>query len=836
MKLPVRFARLVRFARVGLLAGCLSGLWTSAQADTIVHHGPGLDIQIQRGEQRLSIFQVNRLQSGDKVRVRPDPGTLAKGDWVLLLGRISPAGNQVETRAFDLTQLDDYAELDIDAADQAPVIVLAPQLRNLFGLYTSFTESRLLLEQVLQSDPQRFYDLQKLDQVNQAITALSLGLDQRVLHRSPEQAVAAAKAMAAQFGVRQIDPECFKGNSVNTGCVAINIVANKDFVLPPSSELGMIVGAKGAKDLTSFLTDKLGVFSDAADFLSNKFRDQYDFAATFGRQKGQTRQTELFSLARFRSGSIKTAYVYVPAWFKGPAPSLSVKPGPAGCFADGHIQAHVRGNLPVVNYWHSWDMTVTDPANGDTLARRQDLSFQPDLGLFRFSPETRTWAHPPTGNRVTVHLRGQFGFDPVSLPPLSLALPLAGDLTALVQGTDSLVSGDTGQLRMAAEGAACIESMTLRRDATVLGTNATDNRAPDTPATSASQLTVDLSRVEPGQVTLHIRRTGADAQSLALNILPPRAKVVSVSHAELDDHITVTGERLERLASLQAGSLSCTPAALQVLPDAPDQLRMNCPPEVRHNASLPGSVVLHHQGNAPAAITAALQKSAAAPRLQLAPSANALLIRPSAKAQQWGLGPQETLFSDDSGLLLLLRAVEGYTLSKGSYSLQLRFVDDPATARQPITEPLMADPAHQELRTRNPVRFKGMELPSVVNPLEYRVVHAPSGLSGAWTPLNRSVLMLPELTQTRCAPQTGRLWVHGSQLDLIDAARLSTADAPTNTHTIALDDAVLEPCNDGLCLALPATPDARQLNITLRWVNQRMFTVNLGRVPTCLAE
>lgn len=818
MNLPTRLARTLMTS----LLAC--GLWASAQADSTIHHGPTLDIQVQRGEQRLSIFQVNRLQSGDKVRVRPESGSLAKGDWVLLLGRISPAGNQVETRAFDLTQLNDFAELDIDAPDQAPVIVLAPQLRNLFGLYTSFTESRLLLEQVLQSDPQRFYDLQKVDQVNQAITALSQGLDQRVLNRNPEQAVAAAKAMAAQFGVRQIDPDCFKGNAVNTGCVAINIVANKNFVLPSSSDLGMLVGAKGAKDLTSFLTDKLGIFSDAADFLTNKFRDQYDFAATFGRPKGNTQQTELFSLARFRSGSIKTAYVYVPAWFKHPAPTLSVPPHLVGCHAHGQVSVQVQGNLPVVNYWHGWEMAITDPANGDLLARHQNVSFQPDRGLFRFEPETASWGHAPAGSRVSVQLSGQFGFDPVKLPPFTLALPPTGDLMPLVQGAGSLVSGDTGQLRIASDSAACIESMTLRRDTTVLGTSTPEQPSP---------LSVNLSRTTPGSASLHIERAGAPAQDLTLRILPPRAKVSSVTHAELDEHITATGEQLERLASLRIGGMTCTPGPLQPLTDGPDKLRMNCPPEARHNARLPEHVMLHHQGDEPAPMQVPLQKSAAAPRLQLAPSANALLIRPSAKAQQWGLGPQETLFSDDSGLHLLLRAVEGYTLSKGTYSLQLRFADDPTTARQPITEPLMADPAHQELRTRNPVRFKGIELPSVVNPLEYRVVHQPSGLNGAWTPLNRSVLMLPELTQTSCTPQPARLWVHGSQLDLIDTARLIAPDTPANAP---LDDAVLEPCSDGLCLALPATPDARQLAVKLRWVNQRIFNVNLGRVPSCKPE
>ncbi|MFM6991921.1 MAG: hypothetical protein ACKOWD_11665 [Rhodoferax sp.] len=300
------FCRGLALACVVLLAGL------QAQAEGLIHHGPRLDIQIQRGSERLSIFKVNQLRQGDKVLVRPVQSSMAKGDWVLMLGRISPAGNEVQTKAFDLARLEGFAELEITANEQVPVILLAPQLRNMFGLYTSFVESELLLKEVIQSDPQRFYDLQKVDQVNQAITALTQGLDQLVVNRNPEQAMASAKAMAFKFGVSQVDPDCFKGNAVNTQCVAMSMVANKDFVLPTSSDLGMLVGSKGAADLTKFLTDKLGIFSDASDFLTHKFRDQYDFATTFGRPLAGTQQTELFSLARFRNGHIKTAYVYPP--------------------------------------------------------------------------------------------------------------------------------------------------------------------------------------------------------------------------------------------------------------------------------------------------------------------------------------------------------------------------------------------------------------------------------------------------------------------------------------------------------------------------------------------
>ena len=808
-----------------MLTCLLAWIGPGLHAEGIIHHGPILDIQVQRGTERLPVFRVNQLQAGDKLLVKPDLRSLAKGDWVLMLGRISPAGNQVQTRAFDLSQLEGHAELEITSSEQAPVVVLAPQLRNMFGLYTSFSESNLLLKEVIQSDPQRFYDLQKVDEVNQAITALGHGLDEVVSNRSPEQAIAAAKALAFKFGVRTVDPDCFKGNTVNTQCVAINIVANKDFVLPSSSELGMLAGSKGAADLTKFLTDKLGVFSDASDFLTHKFRDQYDFAATFGRPKANSSQTELFSLARFRSGHIKTAYVYVPAWFKGPAPTLSADASNPACFTEGHLHVKVNGRLPVVNYWHAWEMTVTAPGDSETLTRLTNVSFLPERGIFQFDTTATPWTRQPQDPAVTVHLRGRFGFDPVQLPALGMALPMTQDVSPLIEGSSSLVSGEQAQLVFnAGATAACVESMTLKTQETVWGTT-----LPGTPV----QLALNLAQAPAGDATLQVKMKGGPAQAIALRIQQARAQINTVEHAELDEHITVTGHRLERILNLQVGQLQCMPREVMKNMTSGERLVMTCGAEVKNNASLPSTVTLQHKDNEPGAIKIKLLKTAASPRIRIAHSPNALLIRPSTKAQQWGLTPTDTLFSDDSGLSLLLQAIDGYTLVKGSYVLQLRFVDDPVTTQNPISAPLMSDFAHQELRTRAPVRFKGIDLPSVVNPLEYRVLHEQSGLFSPWAPTQRQVLMLPELTSLSCSPRSGTLWVHGSQLDLIDAAQ--TTRQPT-TPAATLTPAVLQPCNDGLCLAVPAETGASKLAISLHWVNQRMFAVDMGPMPNCKAE
>ena len=809
------FQSLWRFAALCCLIG---GAFVPAWADGLIHHGPKLDIQIQRGSERLPMALVNRLRQGDRLLVKPVEGSLAKGDWVLMLGRISPAGNEVATQAFDLSRLQGHAELEMATDEQVPVILLAPQLRNLFGLYTSFMESEALLKEVIQSDPQRFYDLQKVDQVNQAITALSQGLDQVVINRHPEQAIASAKALAFRFGVGQIDPECFKGNAVNTQCVAISMVANKDFVLPASSDLGQLVGSRSAADLTKFLSDKLGIVADARDFLSHKFRDQYDFATTFGRPLADSGQIELFSLARFRSGNVKTAYVYVPAWFKAPAPTLSADPSAAACFMDDEWAVQVSGRLPVANYWHDWTMEVM-AADGETLLRSTDVRFHSQRGVFTIGRPHPVPASLASRSSVLVRLSGRFGFDAVSLPAWNLAMPFTGDLSGRVRGVRTLVAGDRGDLSLdLGQAARCVQGMTLSMADRVLA-----SAGPE----AAQGLPVDLGTVSQGAATLTVRMKGAPAQSMPLKVQAPRARVLSVEHAELDEDIVVSGTRLDRIAALQWEGALCLPRELRRSVDSVEQLSLSCNVDIRSHTHLPSSVLLQHKDGEPDPIRMRLQKNPAAPRVALAASAQAVLVRPSSKALQWGLKPQDGWFSEDSSLSLLLQTVEGYVPTRGAYTLQLRFVDDPVTAKKPISAPLMVDPSHKELRTRQPVRFKGVELPSVVNPLEYRVVHEATGLTSRWAALNHAVLMLPEITSLSCAPQVGRIWLHGTQLDLIDAARFADA-----ASTVSMAPAVLEPCPDGLCLALPAPARQHRLHLSLRWVN-RVFQVDLDNAADC---
>jgi len=433
---------------------------------------------------------------------------------------------------------------------------------------------------------------------------------------------------------------------------------------------------------------------------------------------------------------------------------------------------------------------------------------------------------------VQATVQGQFGFETVSLPPVTLVLP-PSDLAAQLQGAGTLIAGEPAELRLDAAAQACVQAMRLSRDGQVLASSSAD---------TPERLVVDLRETAPGPVTLTLEVPGQAPQPLSLRVQAARAQVQRVEHTELDAHLLVLGQRLERIARAELGRWSCTPvpreadAEGQANADGLQRLRLDCDGDVRSNDALPNHVTLHHLHDEPGAMVLPLRKNLAAPRVRLAPGELALLVRPSARALRWGLDHRAPWLARDSALNLLLQAADGYRLVRGGYSLQLRYADDPSSNRTPLQVPLMIDLQQQELRTREPVSLQALELPSVVNPLEYRVVQNSSGLASEWTALQRAVLMLPEFNSLACAATPSQWWLRGRQLDLVQALGWSAQRlAPAQPQT----------CPDGLCLLLPPapsgpaptpakpTPATPKLWVQLQWLPEPLFQVDVGATPSC---
>jgi hypothetical protein len=242
------------------------------------------------------------------------------------------------------------------------------------------------------------------------------------------------------------------------------------------------------------------------------------------------------------------------------------------------------------------------------------------------------------------------------------------------------------------------------------------------------------------------------------------------------------------------------------------------------NASFPDKVTIKYYDSEPLPFEFPVSKIAARPHM-IIDGPNGIVTKLSAAALQWNLTQADQFVSEDSGLGFLLHTYGGYKLSHGTYQLQLRFSDDPLTDTAPISIPLMADLTHNELRTKKPVTFESASLPSVVNPIWYRVLQQPTGMTGDWQPLNRSIIYLPQLTSLSCTANA--TLVHGTQLELIDW--ISASGPPTDD----LPKSVMAQCDNDQCLALNEIATTTKLKVKLHWIDNRVFDVNFPAPSDC---
>lgn len=510
----------MRAWRMGL-CWMLLALWGAggALAQESLHQGPVLDIRIQRGDSVLPVFKVNRLKSGDQILLRASAVNGLR--QILMVSLLQSNGQQTGSQSFEIDKEPVEVKVSVTADDQIPVIVLAPLLRNLFGLYSSFLESERLLQDVIRSDPQRFVALQTNDVINRAIATITQWLDAQVRGRSGEEAAGLARALAEKFGVRNISPECFKDGVIQTQCVAIDMVTSKDFFMPSSGVLAEVSGKGGTQDLSSFLVSNLRVISQASDYLSNRFRDQYEFAPSFARPLGESGRIQLLSPVRNRLGSTKTAYIYVPGWFSGAMPRLLADDGYAGCFTAGRARVTLEGRLPLAPYWHSFSLTVSDPETGAVLGHLDRVGFNPTRDELVFDPPGFSASGWPRSNQVLVQLSGWFGFDPIPGASFLMDLPAREVSMADIHGAQTLMSGGVADLLIQSPArSACLLSASL---------SLPDGTRLQPLAQQPERFQVDLSDVSPGMARLSLVQVGQGEIGLSLPIQPARVTLALAS-------------------------------------------------------------------------------------------------------------------------------------------------------------------------------------------------------------------------------------------------------------------------------------------------------------------
>jgi hypothetical protein len=334
---------------------------------------------------------------------------------------------------------------------------------------------------------------------------------------------------------------------------------------------------------------------------------------------------------------------------------------------------------------------------------------------------------------------------------------------------------------------------------------------------------------------LVVSQTGGASQTIPVRILRQRAHIGQLMHYDMEPNVRVTGDYLDRIASIQLGEDICI-ASNEASPSVDvGQRNFSCPRHAASNAVMPKEAKINYIGQEPLPDTVPLRLLGPRPLFSIGTGKNALLVVPSNNAYKWGLNLNDPLVSADSGIAVQLSPSSAHKVERSNYTLQVKFVDDPVTEAAPVSVYLMPDLTHNELRTRKPLDFKKTPLPNIVNPMLYRVLQQPSGFSSDWAPLPRALVGLPQIGALECQDTGAGYLIHGTQLEQIDWASNDLSVLPSlnpgDANNAGL--AKLTECTDGLCLAIPALAPGARLKVKLHWIDDRLFDLQLPAAPNC---
>ena len=802
--------------------GLIFLIWSAGvNAANVTHIGPSIELTIERKNEKLPLSKVDKLAAGDKFYASPVDSSLSKEDWILIIAQISPTGSNVKISKFNLTNLKEKPFVEIQNQDDSLVIVLAPQLRTFFGLTRSFSGSADTIDQIINSDPQKFFELQKLDLFNKAIQIINKSIENSGTIPNGNQAIQAVKQTVIKYGVKNINSECFKDNTVNIECVAANFVSNIDFSERDSRELDNPDRSKNSFENLGFLGGNIKLITDAGNFLTDKFRDRYTFSPAFATSKSDSRILQIYSFSRFKSGDIKIAYAFAPSWQKISPPILTSNRD-VQCVSKGNIEISTLGRLPTGDYWHSWNIDFFDKEKNEIIGSANKIKFNQEENLLTFAVPNISNFYGNEFSKYEARISGKYAFQDISINPIPLNIAKTYFSKTDFLKLNDLISKEKGSISLKDTAKNnCIKSLELERD---------DHTIAKSNPTNPTELQFDLGEISPGPAKIIINQYGSTKIVIEVLILPPKTKISSIEHVEFDRHITASGADLDRIDFIKWGEIICKSKTLSNIGSNSENQIFDCGEEVTRHLKLPDTVTVFHKKNSPASLRISIKKIDSHPQISLADNnKNAVLITPSVKAVQWGLTPSDKLLTEDSGLHLLLVAKNGYSLAKSSFQLQIRIKDDPESEKRLIKAPLISDAAKGELRTRNPIYFKDIDFPSVINPLEFRIIQQQTGLGSRWAELKWSVITIPNIQSVTCQPESKAVHIHGSQLEIIDGIySYSTGDNSINDTALLLDKNMpIENCDDGLCLRLISAPTNGRMIIKLRWAENFLFKVKI---------
>ncbi len=773
--------------------------------------GPELVVNVTRGDRTLPVSEVPNLMAGDRVAIRADLPTTQTARYVMVVAFLRGATNPPPPNWFyrcETWTRKCVHGLNVTVPQEAQqvLVFLAPSTGGDFSTLMDAVRGRPgAFVRASQDLNQASLDRSRLESYLLAVRAMN--------EADPARLRAAAPLLARSLAIK-VDDKCLqKIPELQAPCLLENqdsLVLNdghstsivEALTNGPASDLAM--EASYTPQLRyGYYSPYIASIIDIGRILGSFHTAQYQYLPALPSAREDHLALTLNAPPSFYDPK-SVLVTALPAIEQPQLPPLhAVDPQEIYCARKSGLVLPVEG-APLVfstHYAHDVALSLTG-SDGRTL----ELPAVADAGQGGFVVDTTALGAARLGDSVVGILHGYWGFERYQAPTFHLVNSRQQAWSLSPGDQSALVIGREGTVHLTADSVGCVDHIMLKDAAGKELKVDWKEVKPD-----AVEVRLPLENAAPGPVTLVVSQFGApDAQQVALNTFSEAAHLAGFVIHSGDVVGTLTGTRLDEVASLTLNGIAFAPGR-RTRPPAAEELPMMAADPQAAAALKPGDA---------AAVTVTLKDGrvfALRGRID-APRPSVTLVAKNIQASQSGMASHIALsdsdqLPQDSVLVFSVRTVLPQVFSR-SEQIEVATADNAFTTLLSIgAGTLTLADAQVAVATLDPAKAFG---PSAFGPLQFRVV--ADGVQGRWVPL-ATLVRLPRLTSLEC-PSTVQVAckLSGADLFLLDSV---SAD-PQFRNAVQVPDGfpgttlpVPHPQADGLYVRLrddPAIVNAANLS------------------------
>jgi hypothetical protein len=723
-----------------LLFFCLFGLTTLHAAEPAFDlTGPKVDVHVKRGEVTLPIGETPNLMPGDRLWIHPDLPESQSTHFVLVVAFLRGATNPPPAEWF--TRVETWTR---EARNEGVFITVPPEAQQALLFLAPETGGDFsTLRTAVRNRPGAF--------VRAAQDLLAASLDRMRLETylaevkvtsqtDPRTLKEHAELAARSLGIR-IDQQCFdKPSDQQAPC----LTEHTEGIVLDDANAGSLVEqwtSGSTRDLMNQISSTtmggggayspyIGAIVDTARILSSLHTAHFQYIPALALPAKDTLNLRLNTPPSFRDPKSVVVVALPPIGAVKLPPVHPVNATESFCVQKPNLVLPAEGAPLAFSTQLGHDLFLhleTKFPVGDIPVR-----FDPsEGGLVLDHPAPRL-----ADEDVIGVLRGKWGFDAWEGPRFHLHAAQMGKWTVATADQSALVVGRDDSLHIDGDSVLCVDRVEM-----VSAAGATSKLVWKSSKPGTMEVAVPMKDAAPGQVSLNVYQFGLDKpDALVLSSYVEAASLERISLSAGDQQATLTGTRLDEVATAELNEIVWTPSTLSRVQDS-DQLLLNATASTaklepgRHYSA---KVVLRDGRT----LKAPVSVDPARPQVTLL--SKGVQDEPSAAPSPVHLGSADDL-SVAGRLVFFLKSAVPINFPRNE-KVEVAAVDGSFRATLTMADgSLMLEDARTALAVVEPLARFGS---SAFGPLRVRAISA-EGVAGEWLPLG-TLVRVPGFKELHC--------------------------------------------------------------------------------------